>query len=93
MDLIDAADVLARGKFDSGQAADWYEGDFDYDGLVDILDAAGFVSTGLYDTGPYRPAALFAQDAGPVASVPEPHAPLAAGALLAVVAWAAARRS
>ena len=44
---------MALGKFDTGEAASWLEGDFSYDGIVDILDAADFLSTGLYDTGPY----------------------------------------
>lgn len=92
VDVLDAADVLARGKYDSGQPAGWYEGDFNYDAAVDILDAASFVSTGLYDTGVYRPLPVF-QDSGPVAAVPEPDPTLAAGVLLAVVAWAATRRS
>ena len=92
VDVLDAADVSARGKDDSGQTAGWYEGDFNYDAAVDILDAASFVSTGRYDTGAYRPLPVV-QGSGPVAAVPEPDPTLAAGVLLAVVAWAAARRS
>lgn len=92
VDILDAADVLVCGTYDSGRPAVWYEGDFNYDAAVDILDAASFVSTGLYDTGVYRPLPVF-QDSGPVAAVPEPTAPLAAGVLLVVVAWAAVRRS
>lgn len=67
VDILDGANFLAGGKFDSGQAASWNEGDFGYDGLVDILDAADFLSTGLFDAGPYI---TFA--AAPVAAVPEP---------------------
>jgi hypothetical protein len=49
--------------------ATWNEGDFSYDGIVDILDAADFFATGLYDAGNYNtaPAAV-----GGVAAVPEP---------------------
>ena len=59
----------------------WNEGDFGYDGVVDILDAADFLSTGLYDTGSY---VTFAST--PVAVVPEPGvvAMLTAAATLAV---------
>jgi autotransporter-associated beta strand protein len=66
VDILDAANFLAGGKFDSGLPASWNEGDFGYDGVVDILDAADFLSTGLFDAGPYNSAP------GSVAAVPEP---------------------
>ena len=69
VDILDAANFLAGGKFDSGLPASWNEGDFGYDGLVDILDAADFLSTGLFDAGPYN--AFSAAPLG-VAAVPEP---------------------
>ena len=71
VDIIDAANFLAGGKFDSGSPASWNEGDFTYDGFVDILDAASFLSNGLFDAGPYNsaPAAPLG-----VAAVPEPSA-------------------
>jgi len=71
IDILDAANFLALGKFDTGAAATWFEGDFGYDGIVDILDAADFVSTGLFDAGLYNtpPTSL---TAGAVAVVPEP---------------------
>jgi autotransporter-associated beta strand protein len=69
VDIIDAANFLAGGKFDSGTPASWNEGDFTYDGVVDILDAASFLSTGLFDAGPYNAAP---GTAGSVAAVPEP---------------------
>ena len=70
VDIIDAANFLAGGKFDSGSPASWSEGDFTYDGVVDILDAASFLSNGLFDAGNYNapPAA------GSIAAVPEPSA-------------------
>jgi len=68
VDILDAANFLAGGKFDSGTPASWNEGDFGYDGVVDILDAADFLSTGLFDAGPYNPVAA----SGAVAVVPEP---------------------
>jgi fibronectin-binding autotransporter adhesin len=69
VDILDAANFLAGGKFDSGLPASWNEGDFGYDGLVDILDAADFLSTGLFDAGSYNPPP---GSAGSVAAVPEP---------------------
>ena len=76
VDILDAANFFAGGKYDAGPTASWNEGDFGYDGLVDILDAADYLSTGLYDTGPY---VSFAS--APVAAVPEP----AAAAILVVM--------
>ncbi|MBU6222023.1 MAG: autotransporter-associated beta strand repeat-containing protein [Planctomycetes bacterium] len=81
VDILDAANFLAGGKFDSGQPASWLEGDFGYDGFVDILDAADFLSTGLFDAGVYNPTA-----SGSIAAVPEPSAWAMATALGCVVA-------
>ena len=80
VDIIDAANFLAGGKFDSGSPATWNEGDFTYDGVVDILDAASFLSNGLFDAGPYN---ATPGQAGAIAAVPEPStwALLAAGAV------------
>jgi hypothetical protein len=92
VDILDAANFLAGGKFDSGRAASWNEGDFGYDGAVDILDAADFLSTGLFDAGPY---VTFGQaPAATVAPVPEPAtaAPLLIAALAAVAATVSRRR-
>jgi len=69
VDIIDAANFLAGGKFDTGSPASWNEGDFTYDGVVDILDAASFLSNGLFDAGPYNSPA---SQAGGIAAVPEP---------------------
>ncbi len=68
--MLDAANFLAGGAFDSGQPASWNEGDFGYDGVVDILDAAEFVATGLFDVGPYNsPVAAVANASDPLSSV------------------------
>jgi len=91
VDILDAANFFAGGKFDSGVLATWYEGDFGYDGLVDILDAADFLSTGLFDTGSYL-SLPSVQDAGSVSAVPEPNATVAAGVLLLLAGLHAARR-
>jgi len=69
IDILDASNFLAGGKFDTGSPAIWIEGDFSYDGVVDILDAADFFATGLYDAGNYNTAPGLS---GGVAAVPEP---------------------
>jgi len=83
IDILDAGNFLALGRFDTGDPATWVEGDFSYDGIVDILDAADFFATGLYDAGAYNPPT---DSAGSVAAVPEPSvlslAALAGAALL-----------
>jgi hypothetical protein len=53
--VIDAANFIAGGMFNSGSASTWSDGDFTYDGVVDILDAADFVGVGLYNEGSYLP--------------------------------------
>jgi hypothetical protein len=80
VDILDAANFLAGGKFDSGTPASWNEGDFGYDGVVDILDAADFLSTGLFDAGAYNGGS----GAVGVAAVPEPASTIAASVGLAV---------
>jgi autotransporter-associated beta strand protein len=69
IDILDAANFLSGGKFDTGSPAIWFEGDFSYDGIVDILDAADFFATGLYDAGIYNTAPGVS---GGIAAVPEP---------------------
>ena len=54
VDILDAGNFLAGGKFDAGTPATWIEGDFTYDGFVDVLDAAAFLSTGLFNAGMYN---------------------------------------
>jgi autotransporter-associated beta strand protein len=86
IDILDASNFLALGKFDTGLPATWIEGDFSYDGIVDILDAADFFATGLYDAGTYNTA----PGMGGVAAVPEPAA--LAGVAVAVAAAVCLRR-
>ena len=69
IDILDAGNFLAGGKFDTGLPAVWAEGDFSYDGVVDILDAADFFATGLYDAGSYNTPA---GNVVGIAAVPEP---------------------
>ena len=97
VDILDTANFLALGKFDTGSPATWLEGDFNYDGFVDILDAAAFSSTGLFNAGNYNtpPAGRVAvAPVGSVAAVPEPStwALLAAACGSAVAACRGWRR-
>ena len=88
IDILDAANVLALGKFDTGTAASWLDGDFNYDGLVDILDVADFVATGLFNAGHYNPLSA----AGMVATVPEPTVGLVTAVIAALAFVARSRR-
>ncbi len=90
IDILDAANFLALGKFDTNAAATWIEGDFNYDGFVDILDAADFVSTGLFNAGNYNAAP---SPSGAVAAVPEPSSAWAwfAGGLALAIGHVARR--
>ncbi|MFM7245532.1 MAG: autotransporter-associated beta strand repeat-containing protein [Planctomycetaceae bacterium] len=87
IDILDASNFLALGKFDTGAPATWIEGDFSYDGIVDILDAADFFATGLYDAGNYNTSS---GSISGVAAVPEPALP--AGLVLVAAAAGALRR-
>jgi rhamnogalacturonan endolyase len=53
VDLLDAANFVAAGKFNAGESADWLDGDFNQDGVVDLLDAADFIAAGRFNAGPY----------------------------------------
>lgn len=87
VDLLDAANLIAGGAFDTGAAATWMAGDFGYDGVVDILDVADFLSGGLFDTGPF-PNSFVTADR--LAAVPEPVFP---ASILLVVALASGGRA
>ncbi len=89
IDILDVANFLGGGKYDSGEPAVWSQGDFGYDGMVDILDVADFLGTGLFDAGSYLPAPA---GAGAIAAVPEPASTKAAGIASLAVAWRLARR-
>jgi hypothetical protein len=92
VDILDASNFLAGGKFDTGSPASWNEGDFTSDGLVDILDAASFLSNGLFDAGSYNGAPA----AGAVVAVPEPALPAGGVAIAGLVSarcWRRMRRT
>ncbi len=73
VNVLDAANMLTAGTFNTGSPATWKQGDFNYDGVVDVLDAADFIATGLYNQGIYNAAPGAVPGAvGAVAAVPEP---------------------
>jgi hypothetical protein len=81
IDILDMADFLGAGRFDTGAAAAWADGDFNDDRLVDILDVADLLGADRFDEGDYRPLGM-----AEVAAVPEPTTQLmlmaAGGAML-----------
>jgi len=89
VDVLDIANLIASGRYNSAAAATWQTGDFTYDGWFDVLDVAAFVGNGLYGAGPYQAAAA----AAAVAAVPEPGVtPTAVVGMVAIMAAAAGRR-
>ena len=70
VDILDIAETLASGKFNSDLPASWREGDFNYDGIFDTLDIAELIVNGLYAAAPYHDV----DPAAGVAAVPEPSA-------------------
>jgi autotransporter-associated beta strand protein len=86
VDVLDVANVISSGKFNSGLDATWAEGDFTYDGLADILDIATVMSSGLFNADPYN------ASSPSVAAVPEPASCVVTIAGLLLLA-AARRRS
>ena len=92
IDLIDAGNVLAARRYDTGELATWSEGDFNADRLVDILDISDLLGADLYDQGDYRPLVAGLGHLGAVAAVPEPSTSVLVSAALAVVALLGSRR-
>mgnify|MGYP006275270843 CR=1 FL=1 len=90
VDILDAANFVAGGLFDSWQPAVWTQGDFNYDAVVDILDAADLLGTGLFDQGPFVPSASSA--AGAIAAVPEPAGLPWLAVVMACIGFTARRR-
>jgi hypothetical protein len=86
VDTLDVRTFLAKGRFDTGLPATWSEGDFGYDGVVDIPDIADFISSGLFNAGPYN-APLEA-----IVAVPEPSVPWIVGLGAGIAGLLAARR-
>ena len=67
IDILDVANFIGSGRFDSGLTATWSDGDFNYDGFADILDVAEMITAELYNVGNYN-----GTPAGMIAAVPEP---------------------
>jgi len=52
-----------------GQASDWSQGDFNYDGVTNILDLVAIDTAGAFGRGDYFPAT---PGGGSITAVPEP---------------------
>ena len=50
---MDITAVLGAGKYRTGEAAEWRQGDWDGDGAFDQLDIVAALQTGNYLQGPY----------------------------------------
>jgi autotransporter-associated beta strand protein len=57
IDILDTLNVLAGGRFNAAGGAAWSDGDFNYDGVVDMIDVADLIGTGLYGHDGYGVAA------------------------------------
>ena len=86
IDILDVANVISSGKFNSGLPASWADGDFNYDGLADMLDIADFMSSGLFNAGTYN------APSPSIAAVPEPAPSAMMLAGLACGGWQMFRR-
>ncbi len=53
VDVLDAANFIAGGRFNAGLVSNWVDGDFNHDAVVDVLDAADFIAAGLFNVGHY----------------------------------------
>ncbi len=69
VDVLDAANFLAGGKYDAAEATTWTDGDSNYDGILDILDTADFLGSGLFDQGVYERAEASSVTSGDIAAL------------------------
>jgi hypothetical protein len=53
IDILDIGDILAAGKFNTAEPANWTQGDVNYDNVFDIVDLADILGTGLFNEGTY----------------------------------------
>ena len=59
VNIQDLVTMVASGKYGSeGTDAQWWEGDFNYDGLFNIVDIVAVSASGLYNSGPYQSTAM-----------------------------------
>ena len=67
-DVFDLVGVNGSGTYGSGLAADWSQGDFNYDGTTSVFDLVAVTGAGAYGTGSYLPVSATRS----VTAVPEP---------------------
>ena len=90
--MFDLVSINSGGKYGTGTAAVWNQGDFNYDGVTNVFDLVGINTAAVYGQGNYLPAAPSASGTGSVAAVPEPGSWLLLAGGLAVVRAGAFRR-
>ena len=70
--MFDLVAINSSGKYGTGTASVWSQGDFNYDGVTNVFDLVGINTAGTYGQGNYLPATPTNATVGNVASVPEP---------------------
>ncbi len=53
VDVLDIAEIMSGGKFNTNAFANWQQGDVNYDDVFDILDISEILGTGLFNQGTY----------------------------------------
>ena len=69
VDVFDLVSINSSGKYGTGTAAVWSQGDFNYDGVTNVFDLVSINSAGVYGQGSYFSASP--TSVGSVAAVPE----------------------
>jgi hypothetical protein len=87
INVLGLGNVTGSGRFDSGLAAEWYDGDFNHDGVADSLDVADFLATDLFGAGSYT------APGGSVVAVLEPTVATLVGVAAGMTAVALTRRT
>ena len=73
MNVFDLVNVNGSGTYGKGDASNWSQGDFDYNGVTNIFDMVQTNGAGVYGRGSYLPATPPSVNA-----VPEPASMLLA---------------
>ncbi len=71
IDILDLANILGSGSFNTGTPTNWEQGDANYDGVLDVLDLSELLGAGLFNTGTYlahNPSSVAVIDQGNVGS-------------------------
>jgi hypothetical protein len=66
VDILDISLLFGESPFNEAVSRGWSAGDFNYDGVYDVLDVGAMLAANLYDAGSYL--------AGPAAGAGDPAA-------------------